>query len=417
MEELFSTNLYAIYVIASLAVISYTNFEENQRMFILYILTYAISFFQVFRITYSIILLLITTFTFLEYLTNDIEKISIITRIKYKIYDYTYLMLFQYHFVWITLSFVLLYASHLIKENSHINSLLVVGSLLTMCRGAHLSISQPFKIKKISELYRLFERYPLYNFKYKDTMQEKFDMLCDFEDKTYFQRKNSYSSFTREFIYYSINRKKSFALNNSKKVVLKRIAITLNNIWTLRRGFSTPEMQLIRTIGIVRGYEKYKISRKIYEIVYSKIFFDSLKKYHETNTYLNLEHYRHYLLFVYFQTVLTRINGQKCDPFSAAFTNSKDIDRWSMDGLFIACLGLNFSNVNDNCFEVFSDIIKKYNLDIKNILKLNTEYPTNKFPSIYSKIRLTCRRNPCYDPRHLQRPAVSLFEIRACRAR
>lgn len=45
MEELFSTNLYAIYVIASLAVISYTNFEENQRMFILYILTYAISFF------------------------------------------------------------------------------------------------------------------------------------------------------------------------------------------------------------------------------------------------------------------------------------------------------------------------------------------------------------------------------------
>ena len=58
MEELFSTNLYAIYVIASLAVISYTNFEENQRMFILYILTYATSFFQVFRITYSIILLL-----------------------------------------------------------------------------------------------------------------------------------------------------------------------------------------------------------------------------------------------------------------------------------------------------------------------------------------------------------------------
>ena len=32
MEELFGSNLFAIYIIACIAVISYSNFRENQRM-------------------------------------------------------------------------------------------------------------------------------------------------------------------------------------------------------------------------------------------------------------------------------------------------------------------------------------------------------------------------------------------------
>lgn len=35
MEELSSSNLFAIYLIACIAVITYTNFKENQRMFLL----------------------------------------------------------------------------------------------------------------------------------------------------------------------------------------------------------------------------------------------------------------------------------------------------------------------------------------------------------------------------------------------
>ena len=38
MEELFSQNIFALYIIACLAVISYNNFKENQRIVLLYIL-------------------------------------------------------------------------------------------------------------------------------------------------------------------------------------------------------------------------------------------------------------------------------------------------------------------------------------------------------------------------------------------
>lgn len=104
MEELFSSNLFAIYIIACIAVISYTNFKENQRMFLLYLFTYATAFFEIFRISASIILLLLITFIFLEYLTEDTKKLTLVTNIVYKIYDYIFMMVFQYHFLWIFFS-------------------------------------------------------------------------------------------------------------------------------------------------------------------------------------------------------------------------------------------------------------------------------------------------------------------------
>ena len=98
MEELFSSNLFAIYIIASIAVISYTNFEENQRMFLLYLFTYAIAFFKIFRISASLLLLVLITFVFLEYLSEDKKKLTLITNLIYKCVDYAFMMLFQYHF-------------------------------------------------------------------------------------------------------------------------------------------------------------------------------------------------------------------------------------------------------------------------------------------------------------------------------
>ena len=86
MEELFSNNLFAVYIIASIAVISYTNFNENQRMFLLYLFTFATAFFEIFEVTASIILLVLITFVFLEYLTEDIKKLTLITHLLYKLY-------------------------------------------------------------------------------------------------------------------------------------------------------------------------------------------------------------------------------------------------------------------------------------------------------------------------------------------
>ena len=97
MEELFSGNLFAIYIIASIAVISYTNFEENQRMFLLYLFTYAIAFFKIFRISASLLLLVLITFVFLEYLSVDKKKLTLITNLIYKCVDYASRKVLRHH--------------------------------------------------------------------------------------------------------------------------------------------------------------------------------------------------------------------------------------------------------------------------------------------------------------------------------
>ena len=377
MEELFSGNLFAIYIIASIAVISYTNFEENQRMFLLYLFTYAIAFFKIFRISASLLLLVLITFVFLEYLSVDKKKLTLITNLIYKCVDYAFMMLSQYHFFWIFIAFLILHFSHY-EYFSKCQYFLKIISILPLFWGSHLAISQPFKIKSITDMCKVFDDFPPYQFEYSEEMQEKFDLLCAFEDKTYFQRKKSYSCISIEYFFCFLRnhgfpsglffRKAFYNISTAQK----RGYVSAN---LFSRGYSTPEMQLLRSVGILRGYDRYKIQRKVFEVLYSKIFFSSLKEYHEANTYLRLNHYRHYLLYVYFQTVMTKIHGQKYTPLSSVFENEKDITTWSMEGLFIACLGLCFRNVSDENLALYNDIIHRFELNTARIKKLDSDFP------------------------------------------
>lgn len=382
MEELFSSNLFAIYIIACIAVITYTNFEENQRMFLLYLFTFAVAFFRIFRISASLVLLLLTTFVFLEYLTEDRKKLTLITNLIYKCVDYAFMMLFQYHFFWVFAAFIILHISHYDCLGRYQN-LVKMFSIIPLCWGSHLAISQPFKIKSITDICRVFDIFPPYQFEYSEEMQERFDLLCAFEDKTYFQRSNSYSCISIEYFKCFLKNHGFPSFNFLKKVfhnvsTPQKISHASANLFN--RGYSTPEMQLLRTVGILRGYDKYKIQRKIFEVLYSKIIFASLKEYHEANTYLKLNHYRHYLLYVYFQTVMTKIHGRKYTPLSSAFEDSDDITMWTMEGLFIACLGLSFRNVSEDNLNLYHDIIYNFGLNKFYIKRLDCDFP-KKFPS------------------------------------
>lgn len=190
MEELFGNNLFAVYVIACIAVISYTNFKDNQRLFLLYLFTYATAFFTIFRVSTAIGLLVLITFIFLEYLSEDSKKLELIVKPEYKIGDYLFMMFFQYAFLWILAAFALLFFAHVVKQEGILPCMAKTGSILLLFFGSHRAISQPFKVKSITDICRPFEQYPPYQFEYKAEMQGKFDLLCAFEDKTYFQRKN-----------------------------------------------------------------------------------------------------------------------------------------------------------------------------------------------------------------------------------
>lgn len=379
MEEIFGDNLFAIYIIACIAVISYTNFKDNQRLFLLYLFTYATAFFSVFRVSVSLGLLVLITFVFLEYLSEDSKKLELVTRLEYKIGDYLFMMFFQYAFLWILAAFALLFVSCIVELGVLCSYAVKICSLILLFYGSHQAISQPFKVKSITDICRPFEQYPPYQFEYKTEMQEKFDLLCAFEDKTYFQRENSYSSVSLEYVACvlknrGVGRHSFFRTVSSDLGAITKQRHILSRL--LSRGHSTPEMQLLRTIGIARGYDKYKYQRKIFEVVYSRIFFDSLKQYHKANTYLPLDHYRHYLLYIYFQSVMTKINGYRRIPFSSVFEDPADICHWSMDGLFVACLGLSFRKATDFNLTLYEDIINAFCLDKEHIKELSKQFPT-----------------------------------------
>lgn len=375
-ETLFDNNLSVIFVIASVAVISYSNFRENQRMFLLYLLTYATAWLEIFHIHVSILLLLLATFVFLEYLSGDEKKLELFVKIRWKFLDYFYMMVFQFHILEVLASFLLLYFSKGFEAEPVWRGIFLGLSLLAFFLGEHLTISQPYKTKSVTEISDVFEKRPVYSFNYDESMRDRFDLICAFEDASYFCRSRSYSCFSLEYLKTIISR---LGFEGLCRRCLTRLRLSeLKRGGLFSRGYSTPEMQLIRTLGVARGYDSHKFQRKAFEIVYSYVFFSSLKFYHEANSFLELRRYREYILYIYLHTVLTKIKGKRYFPLSSVFADPEDIGGWSLEGLFIACLGLSFRQVTPEAFERYAGIIDRFSLDKEKILRLSQSFPEEK---------------------------------------
>ena len=211
-------------------------------------------------------------------------------------------------------------------------------------------------------------------------------MLIDVEDKSYFIRENTYNFFSFEFINYKIKRiiKKLKSMNVEsnilKKATLSKINIKarIKKLKRYIRGYSTIEMQIIRTLGIKNGYENHVFCRKIYEIVYSKIFFTSLRKY-MNKLYLDTSGcctFKEYLLMIYIKIAPIKLNNEKYNNMLKAW-NIEDIRQVSNEQFFISVLGLSYRWISSNILFNYSRIISKYSLkkgEIRKIIKnLNKE--------------------------------------------
>lgn len=93
------------------------------------------------------------------------------------------------------------------------------------------------------------------------------------------------------------------------------------------------------------------------------IFFTSLKDHFVANYYQNRQHYKEYLLWLYFRVVKTRINGTAVQPVSRAFT-SPDMEEWSREGIFVACMGLSNKDPGYYSMEPYSSIMTEVGADV-----------------------------------------------------
>ena len=192
-------------------------------------------------------------------------------------------------------------------------------------------------------------------------MRTKFAMLVALEDRTFFGRiENSHTVFSPVIA----------------KSALKYMTIRqfLHPFRTLRkifsRGYGTIEMQLIRSVGVLHGYDQCKIRRKFFEIVYSTLIFNSYRQrfleYNGDDT-----QYKMWILWCYIQKVPVRFK-RRFFPMNDSTTSQqvfgKSFEDLTLEEFFVWCLSLEFfAIIGPKTVNQREDIIIDYNLNRANI--------------------------------------------------
>ncbi len=439
MEELLMNNIFFVYLLGILVIINYEVLEKKQKIAVIYVCSFGMTFNSNLRIITVLALLLFTLFIYEEYLGIDLVKIRYVTKIKYKCMDFIYMYVIHYKLLYVISAVILqsntclIFFEGFLVENPiayiQLENVLSVISILLLMIGVHKMFNNSIELKSFKQINQKFSEYPYYQLPLRDERKkeilfEKLELVADIEDYTFFVRKNSYCSFSIEFIKAVIDKKKSqsdstkinevfwihkiwqrvkliFRLDKFILLVRKKHKMKVfrkytkwlykwfyfnlvqgfehakRNIKRYIRGYSTIEMQLIRILAYKKGLKMGKpknlediyliFTRKIYEIIYAPMFFSGLKKYLMISN-VN-DYYRYYLVYIYLHTVQTSLNGRVFAPLDKVFCDVDVID-WSKEALFIIALGLNNSKITKKRINVYMNIIVKYHLDLKLIYQL-----------------------------------------------
>lgn len=344
METLFSNNIIFVFFFAMLAIYNYSDLKEYQRMAIIYISIYALTILNIIGVKLAIGLMLLSLVCFLEIFTSDEIKFKILVSPLYKIIDAIYLSFSQYAFGEMICAFILLrikLPDPIIEQEAVFKIL----SLLLVVWALTVTLQQKYIIHTFDDMYKIFIDFPINETKFNKKLNEACHILTSIEDKLYFERK-AYTFLSPKYITAILKNKIKHKRGNEKIACIFWAGNNfIKNIFDESRGYSTIPMQLIRSLGIKSGYNcKYR--RKVFEIIYSRMFFQGIKKMLENNQVAKRDYFKEYLLYIYFHKVNTFLGDATFSKFLNAFDmkyskkNDKDIYDCSNEGIFIACMGL-----------------------------------------------------------------------------
>jgi len=407
MTSLFAGSIIFVYLFSCITIINYGGFRDDQKISLIYLTNIGMTYTGIIGAKYSLILLVLMMYLYEEFFQiYDTYKSLIVTKWLYKICDFCYLSVFKNYILWMVLALTL--------ESNIVES--YVGNYVWICHVLsflcfiicmHKLYAQKYKIETITKMFERFNENAYKKIELTDDNVKKvMGLVVAIEDKSYFIRENSYSWFSIEFIKYRIfKRKKTKKRENTNvrkfyirnifkhpirtlrkiikylmsipKNVMNRIKISIIKVKSAFRGYSTLEMQYIRTIGILSARNKFVIRRKLFEIIYSKIFFQSVKEYYINNDYNKKNYYKEYLLYQYLQVTFTKINGVPFESFAKAFKKEK-MSQWNINSVAVAVLGMNSNGIYPKRLELYKSIFEEYNVDANKVLKLANEIKTKK---------------------------------------
>lgn len=359
MEAFFENSPIFIFFFAMIAIYNYSDLNIEQRLSIMYISVYALVVTKVIGLKLAVLFLFITMFCYLEIFTTDLMKQKLLANPMYKIVDCIYLSVAQYYLLYIILSIGCLYYrfDEWIGKNTFGIKILKLLSVVFLVIGIIKLLRQKYTLYSFDDMYQVFVEFPIYKVNFNNKrLREACKILISIEDRNYFKRE----SYTFVSLGYIFSVMVSKFKSNSIAEVCKKTKIFLSNIITLKRGYSTIPMQLIRSLGIKSGYN-CTIRRKIYEILYSRMFFDGIKHLLEDEYVAKRKYFKFYLLYIYFHVVQTFLGDAAFSKFLNAFDmkfsekNEKDIFQCTNEGIFIACMGLSkrATKINKNNIDYY----------------------------------------------------------------
>ena len=421
MEQFFSNNPYALYFIGLLFLIisnkNNNNEEIDKNIILVYIIFALVNVFNIIEFKYNLIVMLLICFIELQII--NLNSGTLVVKSLYKIEDFAFMMVNKYKIIYFLLCNLLLELYRALNFSNIIASILIEGIFFILLTHIISKIYRnEFRVNSFKQIEDIFEK-KAKKFDYKNALNQnseinfKLNMLIDIEDKTYMFRKRSHSSISLEALMCKINRQEEydkivskiegkpllFFLSNikitikyAKKIITKILKAIFykNGIKRfIKRGYSTIEMQWIRNVAISIGYEKV-YRRKIFEIMYSNIFFKSLEEKRRYYTYPEYFYknsrliFKMLIVYVYLNTVPTFLyinnNRIKIDNIlkfykivnEGEIKGENIIERITKEELFIFIMGLSGKKIDENLYELYSKYIEKYNIDTKkvdNILK------------------------------------------------
>lgn len=385
MESFFNENLVLLFFFSVIAIYNYSDLKEYQKICIIYIAVYSMVVLNKIDFFTSLLFLFISLFCFFEIFSKDSQKYKILLNPIYKIIDCLYLSFAQYAFLFIVISLVLFELSNIVYIFKFI-------SILIFIWGVTVTLQQKFVINSFTDMYRIFSEYPINRVKFNKKLDAACQILISVEDRKYFERKG-YTFLSYDYIS-NVLKERILSTDGGKiHIIFESGRNFFKNAIDEKRGYSTIPMQLMRSIVIKRGYN-CKIRRKLFELIYCKIFFNGIEKMFKEDKVARRDKVKEYYLYIYFHKVNTFLGNASFSKFLNAFDmqynekNKKDIYDCSNEGIFIACMGLSkrAKKINGNNIDVYlSSIDRNVDINRNEVLKMVSEMMSKPYKGNYLK--------------------------------
>ena len=399
--QIFNNNSIYVYFLSCIVIFSYQHFSKRQKISLIYATTIAMEIISQYSWKLTLVMLLISMFILEEYLSDDKVKCELLSNFWYKTVDFIYQFIFIDSGVCIALNIVVSgkwFKTFFVDKG--IPSGVFYGiNIFILLITIHMLNTSKFSLFDFGTIKSYFDKYDGKKIKWDSLeLQLRLDVMVELEDKSYFDREKSYNWFSLEFIKYKINGyriDREWEKRHRKKRTLRQIwkgiwglirrcrlfRYIFNTIkwkflestWSVKdvfhrlkrkiRGCSTLEMQLLRNIGIEKGYDKCVIRRKFFEFFYTYLFFNGLKSYYDNTQNNKRKEFKKFILYIYLHSIKLNMFGNEFKSIDMLFEQDR-VEEWDIDKFYVAILSLTGAPVTQKRMVLYPDVINRAGINL-----------------------------------------------------